>query len=182
LSLILTYRFVLFSFAPLSALAGVGVFGYVVTHPRQTRVIQVLLLVTLLAVLPVVTLAFTRDPFFGYGCSVTAPIQQSNNWIADYSEPASTTVGDHLFTYYLLYYRDQPASVDVGRQLLVEGDWSTAYTFVGVHRYLLDNGFWLQSGVQWMPLHPGVIPWLESGTENGLVFNNGEVQIYRRLE
>jgi len=155
--------------------------GYVVTHPRQTRIMQVLLLVSLLAVLPVVTLAFTRDPVFGYGCSVTPPIQQSNNWVADYRSPASIIVGDHLFTYYLLYYREEPASVDAGYQLLVEGDRSTAYTFVGIHQYLLDNGFWLQSGVQWAPLHPGVIPWLESSAENGLVFNNGVVQLYRRL-
>ncbi|MFX1577823.1 MAG: hypothetical protein ACFFCF_11740, partial [Promethearchaeota archaeon] len=181
LSLILTYRLVLFSFAPLCALAGVGVFGYVVTHPRQTRIMQVLLLVTLLAVLPVVTLGFTRDSFFGYGCSVTLPIQQSNNWIADYTEPTHTVVGDHLFTYYLLYYRDEPASVDLGYQLLVEGDLSTAYSLVGVHRYLWDNGFWLQSGVQWVPLHPRVIPWLEESAANGLIFNNGVVQIYRRI-
>jgi hypothetical protein len=181
LSLILTYRFVLFSFAPLCALAGVGIFGYVVTHPRQSRIIQVLLLVTLLAVLPVVTLAFTRDPFFGYGCSVTAPIQQSNNWIADYGSPAAITVGDHLFTYYLLYYRDEPASVNLAYNLLVGGDVAADYTYVGIHRYLFDNGFWLQSGVQWAPLNPGVIPWLERGAENSLIFNNGEVQIYRRI-
>ncbi len=181
LSLILTYRFTLFSFAPLCALASVGVVGYVVTHPRQTRIIQALLLVSLLAVLPVVTLAFTRDPFFGYGCSVTAPIQHSNNWIADYGESAPITAGDHLFTYYLLYYRDQPASVEAGYRLLVMGDFSTAYTYIGVHRYLVDNGFWLQSGVQWAPLHLGVLLWLESGGSNALVFNNGVVQIYRRV-
>ncbi len=181
LSLILTYRFVLFSFAPLCALAGIAVIGYVVTHPRQTRLIQVLLLVSLLGVLPVVTLAFTRDPYFGYGCSITPAMQQSNNWIADYREPVQSTVGDHLFTYYLLYYRNQPASVNLGYDLLVEGNLSTSYTYVGVHRYLLDNGFWLQSGVQWAPLHPSVIPWLETSSENGLIFNNGVVQIYRRI-
>jgi hypothetical protein len=181
LSLILTYRFVLFSFAPLCALAGVGIFGYVVTHPRQTRIMQVLLLVSLLAVLPVVTLGFTRDPFFGYGCSVTTSVQQSNNWIAEYGSPAAITVGDHLFTYYLLYYRDEPASVNVGYDLLVGGNMSVDYTYVGIHRYLFDNGFWLQSGVQWAPINHGVIPWLESSTENSLIFNNGEVQIYRRV-
>jgi hypothetical protein len=181
LSLILTYRLVLFAFAPLCALAGVAVMGYVVTHPQHTRIMQGLLLVSLLAVLPVVTLGFTRDPYFGYGCSVTAPIQQSNDWIAEYSAPASLTVGDHLFTYYLLYYRGHPASVDLGYQLLVDGDWSTAYTLVGVHRYLVENGFWLQSGVQWVPLHPEVISWLERSVANGLVFNNGVVQLYRRI-
>jgi hypothetical protein len=111
---------------------------------------------------------------------VTLPIQQSNNWVADYGEPAPIIGGDHLFTYYLLYYRDQPASVNSGYRLLVTGNLSTPYTYLGVHRYLLDNGFWLQSGVQWAPLHPGVIPWLESSAENGLIFNNGVVQIYRR--
>jgi hypothetical protein len=182
LNLILTYRIALFMLAPLAALAGVGVFAYYVAHPKRARYIQVLLLVALLAVLPATTLAWTNNPFFGYGATVTPPIQASNQWIADYAHPAQEVVaGDHLFTYYFLYYLRQPASIDVGFNLFVQGDISQPYRFVGVHRYMFDNGFWLPSGVQLVPIDLDVIDWLNQQAHNALVYNNGDVQLYRRL-
>ncbi len=181
LNLVLTYRFALFILAPLAALAGVGVFAYVVAHPQRARFVQVLLLVGLLAVLPATTLAWTWNPSFGYGATVTSPIQGSNQWIAEYSDASGVVAGDHLFTYYLLYYLDHPASIDAGMQLFITGDTSTAYNLTGVHTYMLDNGFWLPSGVQWVSLSPGIIDWLEKEPYNALIYNNGEVQLYQRL-
>jgi hypothetical protein len=93
----------------------------------------------------------------------------------------TVTAGDHLFTYYQLYYLEVPASIDTGISLFVNGNVSAPYTYAGMHHYMVDNGFWLPSGVQWAPLHPGVIPWLQTSTENSLIFNNGGVQLYRRI-
>ncbi|MFX1566577.1 MAG: hypothetical protein ACFFCH_11350, partial [Promethearchaeota archaeon] len=181
LNLILTYRIALFTLAPLAALAGVGVFAYFVAHPNRGRYIQVILLVGLLAVLPATTLAWRHNPFFGYGATVTRPIQASNQWIADYSNPAEVVVGDHLFTYYFLYYLRRPASVDVGFDLFVQGDTTQSYGLAGVHWYMFDNGFWLPSGVQLVPIDWDVIRWLNQQPHNALVYNNGEVQLFRRL-
>jgi hypothetical protein len=180
INLILTYRLFIFSLAPLSALAGIGVFAYAASHPRRTRVVQAGLIIGLLAVLPVSTLAFNNDPFFGYGCSVTPPIQTSNEWLATHAPTDAVVVGDHLFTYYMEYYLERSTDVGRGIQLFVGGDRATAFTFAGVHQYMEDNGFWLPSGVQWTPLDLDIVDWLATHTSICLVFNNGEVQLYRR--
>jgi hypothetical protein len=182
LNLVLTYRFSIFTIAPLCALAGIGVFLYTASHPKRVRFIQISLIIGFLAVLPVTTLAFTRDPFFGYGCSITVPIQNSNEWLATRSEPNTVTIGDHLFTYYYLYYLHQSASVEGGIQLFVEGNQEISFTYAATHRYMELNGFWLPSGVQWADLQPSVIYWLAHHTSNALIYNNGDVQIYRRVQ
>jgi hypothetical protein len=181
LNIVLTYRFFLFTLEPLCALAGVFVLAYGVTTRRRVRVVQSLLVIGLLAVLPVSTLAFTRDPFFGYGCSITPPIQVSDQWLALHAEPGATIAGDHLSTYYLLYYLNREASTDTGRQLFVDGDLAAPFTFAVRHRYMEENGFWLASGVQWAPVDRTVLTWLADNPGNALVSNNGFVQVYRRL-
>jgi hypothetical protein len=180
INLILTYRLFIFSLAPLSALAGIGVFAYAASHPRRTRVVQAGLIIGLLAVLPVTTLAFNRDPFFGYGCSVTTPVQRSNQWLAAHAPSEATIVGDHLFTYYLEYYLERNTDVAGGIQLFVGGDHATDFTFAGFHRFMVENGFWLPSGVQWTPLDSDIADWLAAHAGISLVFNNGIVQLYRR--
>jgi hypothetical protein len=180
INLILTYRLFIFSLAPLSALAGIGVFAYAASHPRRTRIVQAGLIIGLLAMLPVSTLAFNRDPFFGYGCSVTPPIQASNNWLAAHAPTDAVIVGDHLFTYYLEYYLGRSTDTVSGIQLLVTGDHSTTFTFVGVHEFMEENGFWLPSGVQWTPLDQDVVDWLVTHESICLAFNNGVVQLFRR--
>jgi hypothetical protein len=129
----------------------------------------------------VTTLAFTRDPFFGYGCSVTPPIQTSDQWLALHAGPGAVIAGDHLSTYYLLYYLNREASIDAGKRLFVEGDIAVSFTFAITHRYMEENGFWLASGVQWAPVDGAVLTWLANHAGNALVFNNGVVQTYRRL-
>jgi hypothetical protein len=180
INLILTYRLFIFALAPLSALAGIGVFAYAASHPRRTRIVQTGLFIGLLAVLPVTTLAFNQDPFFGYGCSVTLPIQASNQWLAAHAPTDAVIVGDHLFTYYLEYYLERNTDIVGGIQLLVGGDFATAFTFVGIHKYMEENGFWLPSGVQWTPVDTDVLDWLATHASISLVFNNGIVQVYRR--
>ncbi len=182
LNLILTYRFSIFAIAPLCALAGIGVFLYTTSQPKRARFIQISLIIGLLSVLPVTTLAFARDPFFGYGCSITIPIQNSNQWLAAHSEPNSITVSDHLFTYYYIYYLHQSASIDGGIQLFVDGDQSTTFTYAASHHYMEQNGFWLPSGVQWEALQPGIINWLTYHTSTALIYNNGEVRVFYNLQ
>ncbi len=180
INLILTYRLFIFALAPLSALAGIGVFAYAASHPRRTRIVQAGLIIGLLAVLPVTTLAFNRDPFFGYGCSVTPPIQASNQWLAAHAPTGAVIIGDHLFTYYLEYYLEQNTDIVGGIQLFVGGDYDTLFTFAGVHKYMKENGFWLPSGVQWTPVDTDIVDWLATHASISLVFNNGIVQLYRR--
>lgn len=180
INLILTYRLFIFSLAPLSALAGIGVFAYAASHPRRTRVVQAGLIIGLLAVLPVTTLAFNNDPFFGYGCSVTSPIQVSNQWLEAHAPTDAVIVGDHLFTYYLEYYLERNTDIEGGIHLFVGGDHATIFGFAGVHRYMEENGFWLPSGVQWTPLDLDIVEWLATHEEICLAFNNGLVQLYRR--
>jgi hypothetical protein len=181
LGLVLTYRLFIFLLAPVSALAGVGIFAYYRAHPHRSRIIQVTLVLSLLAVLPVTTVAFTRDPFFGYGCSITPAIQTSNHWLADYSTSGEVIVGDHLFTYYLLHYLERPASIERGIQLYVQNNRTTPFTFAGFHQYMLQNGFWLQTGIQWSPIHTQVPLWLMQAPSTALIYNNGIVQVFRRL-
>jgi hypothetical protein len=181
LNIVLTYRFFLFVLEPLCGLAGICVVAYGATSRWRSRTVQGLLVIGLLAVLPVTTLAFTRDPFFGYGCSITPPIQASNQWLALHAEPGAVIASDHLGTYYLLYYLNREASVDAGQRLFVDGDVGAPFTFAVRHRYMEENGFWLASGVQWAPVDRAVLSWLASHAENALVFNNGVVQVYRRL-
>jgi len=180
LNIVLTYRFFLFVLEPLCGLAAVCVIAYGATTRRRARVVQSLLVIGLLAVLPVTTLAFTRDPFFGYGCSITPPIQVSDQWLALHAQPGAIIAGDHLAAYYLLYYLNREASIDAGRQLFVDGDLTAHFTFAVDHRYMKENGFWLASGVQWAPVDGAVLTWLASHPGNALVFNNGVVQVYRR--
>ncbi len=181
LGLILTYRLFIFLLAPIAALAGIGVFAYYAAHPARARLIQLLLLVSLLAVLPVSTLSFQRDPFFGYGCSITPPIQASNTWVARTVEPGDLIVGDHLFTFYLLYYQEHPASIAGGIQLFVEGNTTAPFTIAAYHRYMAQHGFWLQTGVQWATVDPAILVWLATHPSNALIYNNGWVTLYRRL-
>ena len=181
LNLILTYRIFNFALAPLCALAGVSLFVYAAAHPRRARMLQAGLAIGLLAVLPVATLAFTRDPFFGYGCSVTPPIQASNQWLAASSSPHDVILGDHLFTYYLHYYLGREAPVEDAILLFVVGEKDTPFAFAATHTYMEQNGFWLPSGVQWAPVRDEILSWLASDGGIALVYNNGVVQIYRRL-
>lgn len=181
LNIVLTYRFFLFVLEPLCGLAGICVVAYGATTRWRSRSVQGLLVIGLLAVLPVSTLAFTRDPFFGYGCSVTPPIQASDQWLALHAEPSAVIAGDHLATYYLLYYLNREASIDAGERLFVDGNVDTLFTFAVSHRYMEENGFWLASGVQWAPVDGAVLTWLASYPGNALVFNDGVVQVYRRL-
>jgi hypothetical protein len=105
----------------------------------------------------------------------------SDQWLALHAQPGAIIAGDHLATYYLLYYLNREASIDAGRQLFVDGDLTAHFTFAVDHRYMKQNGFWLASGVQWAPVDGAVLTWLASHPANALVFNNGVVQIYRHL-
>jgi len=181
LNLILTYRIFNFALAPLCALAGVSLIVYALSKPRKARLLQAGLAIGLLAVLPVATLAFTRDPFFGYGCSVTPPIQASNQWLVSSSSHQDVILGDHLFTYYLHYYLGREAPIEEAILLFIIGDRNTSFTFAAVHIYMEQNGFWLPSGVQWAPVRNDVLSWLASYGGISLVYNNGVVQIYRHF-